>query len=182
MTESLGPQFSSEEYHKIDRKIGNGPEFSRQDNGISNKVTPDAGEHRDFVKVYRGFQQHPKDVNFHNLGQHWSLRPLVADYFSKGGQSQEEEVQHGTIVEALIHKKHFITAEHPDFKGFRDSNQINDNPGEREMPVLSGAPVSIQNVYHMTNTPETEDSEHYMGEENWGNAKKVKSPTDLGRA
>lgn len=181
MTESLGRQFSSEEYREIDRKIGKGPSF-REDNGILSKVTPDTGEYRDYVKVYRGFAEHPKNVNFHNLGQHWSLRPLVADYFSKGGQSQEADVEHGTIIEALVHKKHFITAEHPDFRAFRARNASDDNPGEREMPVLSGAPVIIQNVYHMTNTPKTKYSEHYMGEENWGNAKKVKSPTELGRA
>ena len=181
---NLGPMFnnfSSEEYHEIDRKVQAGPYYGLNPNGIMSKVTPDAGEHGDFVKVYRGLQVHPKDVNYNKLGQHWTTNPLIADWAARGEAQGDAEVENGTIIEGLVHKKHAITAEHPEFKEFRAVNQISNNPGEREIPLLPGAPVTITGVYHMTNSPETKDMENAQGEENWGNAKKVKAPTNLGR-
>lgn len=177
------PDFSSEEYNKIDKDYEEErKKLAPIKEGILSQTTPDAGDNGDHIRVYRGFDVHPDHINYQQLGQHWALHPVVADYFAAGGNSVEADPSSGTIIEGLVHKKHVFTAEHPGFKEFRAYNNIDNNPGEREVPLLPGAPITIKNVFHMTHTPDSADSEHYMNNENWGKATKVEPPTGLGRA
>lgn len=149
---------------------------------ILNQAWPDLGEHPDHVKVYRGIETHPDNVDWNNLGQHWSLSPTVARYFSqreeeKGGYPEQS---HTTVVEGLIHKKHFMTAEHPEARAFWKKHMGIGSRygavGENELPVIKGAPVSITKAWKI---PALEGHE---GSGGLTTPEEFAPPTSLGRA
>lgn len=188
---SADDTFSSDEQQRIDQQTQEARRsLAPRENGILSKAAthnaddPNLIENGgDYIRVYRGFEsKHPDKLNYQNMGQHWTTEPTSADYFSRGGNSVEANPRQGVIVEGLVHKKHVFTAQHPGFREFRAMNNIGGNPGEREIPLLPGAPISIKGVYRMTHNAETRNYEHYSDSENWGNATKVDHPTDLGYA
>ncbi len=148
---------------------------------IVQQAWPDLGEHPDHVKVYRGLETHPDNVDWNNLGQHWSLSPTVARYFSqreeeKGGDA---ETSHSTVIEGLIHKKHFMTAEHPGAREFWKKHMgighkwLGGDVGENELPVIQGAPVQILRAFKI---PAIGENEKMPTPEEFA------PPTSLGRA
>lgn len=156
----------------------------RNDEPILDVAHPDLGEHPNHVKVYRGFETHPDNIDYNNLGQHWTLAPHMARFFAQREEEAGGYPEHAatTVIEGLVHKKHFLTAEHPGATEFWKrhmgvgNEELGDAYSENELPVLKGAPVSITKVWKI---PALEGHE---GPRELTSPEEVAPPTSLGRA
>lgn len=110
-----------------------------------------------FVRLYRGLNEvEPNDVNHQMLGIHWTEHPdsainfaLNNDMYGYAHESYEEpgEEEHedkGTVLEALVHKRHLVNPETEEWHNLADTEAIQGPESmERETTVRPGAPVYV---------------------------------------
>jgi hypothetical protein len=103
---------------------------------------------KDHIQVYRGYSStpSPKDIDFNNLGHHWTTNPNVAESFAIQNDDEPEPdfPLQGTVLSGLVHKDHVMKPEEvPDDLG------VLDHDAEAEHTIRKGAPVKITGGYAM---------------------------------
>ena len=103
-----------------------------------------------FVQLYRGLEQaSPDTLDAHQMGPHWTTDYGVARTFA-GWDSGVG----GTVVGALVHKRHIIpegTPEHDDAKYKWAVSGSDEAWGswEKEHTVRPGSPIHVTEIKHV---------------------------------
>ena len=104
-----------------------------------------------FVQLYRGLEGvTPETLDVHQMGPHWTTDPGVAYHFS-GTNYEDTE---GTVVGALVHKRHIIPVGSQEHDNIRDRWGIADADEplgrvEKEHTVRLGAPLHVTEITHI---------------------------------
>lgn len=104
-----------------------------------------------FIQLYRGLEGvSPETLDVHRMGPHWTTDPSVAYRFS-GTDYEDTE---GTVVGALVHKRHIIPVDTPEHDEAMSRWGVADPDEplgrlEKEHTVRSGAPLHITEITHI---------------------------------
>lgn len=114
-----------------------------------------------WMRLYRGLSDvTPREVLRNPIGPHWTPDPRIAQEFATneastwGDWPEEEHPLHGTIVEALVHRRHVISPGSPEWEEFAGLGDIfdRDHP-EREHTLRPGATIHIQKMHFVHENP-----------------------------
>lgn len=102
-----------------------------------------------FIKVHRGmWGVTPKDLDTNRLGSHWTTNATYAedwtDPVEQGWLSEPAERQPGLIISGLIHKKHIIPENTPEWNKHQDGSFGYEN--EEELLVRPNARVHVTQI------------------------------------
>lgn len=115
-----------------------------------------------FVRLYRGLHiTDPEHLekNPRGIGSHWTRSPEVAYNFATyrdtdgnphwDAQDYDDIPMSGTVVEALVHKRHIIDPESAEGQDWQHGEAVlGPNSQEQERTVRPGAPVHIQQMHY----------------------------------
>jgi hypothetical protein len=94
------------------------------------------------ILVHRGFSStaSPDEIQFDRLGHHWTTDRKVAESFAIQDTDWAEEGHplEGTVLSAMVHKKHVMSAEE-----IPTHLEVLENGAEKEQTLRKGAPVKI---------------------------------------
>lgn len=99
-----------------------------------------------FVHVFRGlYNVDPDEVDYKNLGVHWTTNDSVARQFSR---------DKGTVIAGKVNTLHLITPYDSDWHEFSEKNVVfGPNSREQEVSVRAGSPIQIKSAYHLIDHP-----------------------------
>lgn len=101
------------------------------------------------MRLYRGLSEvSPDDVDTTWLGNHWTTDPKVARLFATDGFDTGDE--RGTVVEALIHRRHVVPHGSSEWQQMSEYRPIyDDSHPEQEKTIRSGATVHLQKMTYV---------------------------------
>lgn len=102
-----------------------------------------------WLHLYRGISEvEPDHIDTSHVGEHWTTNPSVAESFATDGFDTGEPS--GTVVEALIHRRHVIDPSSEEHRYWKEHHGVMspDSP-EQEKTIRTGALVHIQRFHHI---------------------------------
>jgi hypothetical protein len=93
------------------------------------------------VRVFRGIANTSElsDINFNNLGKHWTTNPEIAVDFASYYSDNP-----GHVVTGLVHPDDVLSADNPEHQAVLRSYRL--RAYENETPIRAGAQVGVVSV------------------------------------
>jgi hypothetical protein len=112
-----------------------------------------------WVRLYRGLHEStPETVSTKQIGPHWTpdfnIAYNFATYRNTEGYplhdaSDDDIPLAGTVVEALVHRRHIIDPESEEGRGWQEGEAVFGSwHPEQERTVRPGATVHVQSLHH----------------------------------
>ena len=118
-----------------------------------------------FQRLYRGLANvRPEEVDTKQIGPHWTPDVNIAYNFATNRDvsgtphwDNDEIPMAGTVVEALVHRRHIVDPESEEGKGWQFGEAVMhpDHP-EQERTVRPGGVVHVQKLHYFD-----DDSDYY---------------------
>lgn len=115
-----------------------------------------------WVRLYRGLAQTtPEQINRKEIGNHWSVSPDVAYNFATNRDAEgwahdeyfddmEDYSPSGTIVEALVHRRHIIDPNSEEGDDWASMHSVfGPEHSEQERTVRPDATIHIQKLHYV---------------------------------
>lgn len=117
-----------------------------------------------FVRLFRGLANvTPEEVSKRSLGSHWTPDPNIAHNFATNrdvwGYPHDDDGEipmTGTIVEALVHKRHIVDPNSEEGEEWASgANVLGPDSLEQERTVRDRGIVHIQAMHHVDDDADT---------------------------
>lgn len=114
-----------------------------------------------FQKLYRGLSGVDlTDVETKSAGSHWTSDPNIAFNFATGrdveGNPPEEGDMRGTVLEAMVHRRHIIDPESEEGEGWQGMMGVQGPDHiERERTVRPGGIIHVQRAIEVDDDSDT---------------------------
>jgi hypothetical protein len=125
-----------------------------------------------FQRLYRGlYGVSSSEVGRRDLGAHWTTDPNIAYNYATGRDVEgnppeydEESPMSGTVVSALVHRRHIVDPESKEGQGWQDFHAVlGPDHVEREKTVRPGSIVHVQEMIDVDDDADTTSIEKMSG-------------------
>lgn len=114
-----------------------------------------------WIRLYRGLNAvKPEEVNTQELGPHWTPDPNIAYNFATYRDTEgtphwdahydedTPEAMAGTVVEALVHRRHIVDPESEEGQGWQLEAVLGRGHPEQEHTVRPGSLVHVEKMHY----------------------------------